>query len=81
MAELDVEKVKEKQRKKHYEQPNPIVDEQTNDKDGNKREQDVEKEEYIEGDSYPFKEESAKRKKNAGKDPKNLPWENESQDE
>jgi hypothetical protein len=30
--------------------------------DGHKRAQDVEKEEYIEGDSYPFEQENARKK-------------------
>lgn len=75
MAELDIEKVKARQRKKK-EPENPIVDEQTNDKDGNKREYDVESEEYIEGDSYPIDEAEKQKKPREKREPQpSLPFE------
>lgn len=63
--ELDISKVKEKQRKKHYEPENPIVENEAyepkstdTDADGKKEDYDPE-EEYIPNDNYPISEADA----------------------
>jgi hypothetical protein len=55
----------------------PQFDTSLPEQDGNKREQDVEGESYIEKDNYPFEQEQADKPKPKRTPKKTLPWETE----